>query len=574
MIWHITNQSVGSNSLYSTNLHNPVHAGDKVSVFIDGYIIPRLNVFDEYRHISPESMIKILYRKVGFDCIHYVKGVFVLIIFQDDKFFIFNDRHSIKKYFIFENNDYFYISNSLKKVSKNCNLSIDKESAAVFSLISHFINGDTLFRNLSVCQPAEIVKYESEKLRRSFFWHPKKILINRRAGRQPLSNYALSWKRLISSYISYLKPKDISLTLTGGNDSRMVMAALLSLNAGFHTFSFGNPLSYDCVVSKEIVENLDLLHNNYFVEEPTCKWFYGNARDIVRFGNSLVNIHRAHRNDAIIREKSSFPKTEMLFTGLVGGEYLKEPDYDDIAISHLFKKIMNVGFEPQILKNMLSEKGIIIKNVNIRRVFEKIFEFIAHAEGLTKTEKKFVYTYLFYGCSHHTQDSNVFGNQIKYVVNPFMDIDFLEIIAGYEKWYLNRRFPFFLNKAFHSELLVGITDFLSPELSNIPYAKKGKYTANDLLNNKGKYIFKRLSYFINQDRGRYPPNFPMGYWLYVFCKNELEKLKLNAELSEIYNLNMIDKQLENIKNQTNEESWHILTNPINVNLNYEYYKTP
>lgn len=572
MLWYLTNSSSFRRDVFITNIYDSFEMKNDFFVFLDGYIIPRLNVFEENKHIFQTDLVRVLYDKYGLDFIKYIKGIFVLIIIKGNNFFIFNDRHSIKKYFIFEENGVFYISNSLKKISDSFRLSLNKENIALFSLTSHFLNGETMFKNVTVCRPAEIVEFNQGRLSRSFYWHPKEILKNRRIINKTISDFALEWKKIVNDYISYIFPKDIALTLTGGNDSRMIMSALLSSKAKFHTFTFGNPLSQDCVVSKVVSDKSQLAHKNYFVHTPSKEWFHFQAQRIIQFGNGFVNIHRAHRNDAISNEIIHFPMTEMLFTGLMGGEYFKEPSYNDIVIPILFKTLKedkSYQINLKTIKNMLHKKGIIVKNINADSILKKIEAFIEHGKDLNKTEAKFVYTYLFYGCSHHTQDSIIFGDKIKYVVNPFMDIDFLEMISCYNGWYLNRK-RFFLHRAFHSEFLVAITDYLAPELSGIPYAKNGEYTASDLLHHKIKYILKRIHYYISKDKYQYPINFPIGEWLFRFCDVELEKL--NGDILEIYNLEYLKRQLHRIKNEKNEGAWHIVTNPINVFLNYKYYE--
>jgi hypothetical protein len=572
MIWYITNLSTGKNRSFRTNLDNAACSGKQVTVFIDGYIIPRMQIFKEYKNTLPESMVKALYNKWGVDFIHYIKGVFVIIIFEEDKFIVLNDRHCLKRYFVYEKDNTFYISNSLKTISDHVSLPLDKENVAVFSLLSHFINGRTMFKHVASCQPAGIIEIKSNRLSHSSYWHPKDIITNRRIINKGVSDYAQQWKQIINGYITYLKPKAISLTLTGGNDSRMVLAALLSIQSKFHSFTFGNPHSYDGEIVQEVKNKAKIPHSFYVVENPTSEWLQMCVKDIVSFGNSLVNIHRAHRYDAVATEKAGHPETEMLFTGLVGGEYLKEPAYNNITIPVLFENLGTLRDETDrcdMIVRMLQEKGLDTSKIDVQSVYKRLQAFLDHGKGLNEAEKKFVYTYLFYGCAHHTQDANVFGHHIRYVVNPFMDIDFLELIAGYKKWYVNRKQRFF-HKAFHSELLVGITDNLAPELSDVLYAKKGKYTANDLLNNKGKYLLKRLSRFIDNEGNSYPPNFPMGLWLYDFC--DIQMAKLNEELLELYDLNILKRQLEIVKNKTNEENWQIVTNPININLNYEYFQ--
>lgn len=575
MVWFISNDNnlkSNKNHLFITNIDKLFIKINDLSIYIDGYIIPRTYIYKYYKDKPIEYTIYSLYNDYGTDFIHHLKGSFILILFIKNKYYIYNDRHSLKKYFIYQNGKNVFISNSLKLISEKYNLNIDKENIAVFTLVSHFIDGCTLFKNVSYCRPAEVIEFDPLQLNRYYYWKPSNIFEQKKNYISNYIDYAQKWKQIISNYISYFEPEDITLTLTGGNDSRMVLSALLAINKNFHTFTYGNPNSYDGSIAREIRKNLNLVNKIYFESNISEEWFRKNALTIISYGNSLINIHRAHRNDAIIKEVYNNKNTDMIFTGLVGGEYLKEPKYDNITIPIIFNKINNSKNKIKVcklLKNMLLEKGVRTKEIDIIIVYEKLMNILKHGNKFTKLKRKFIYTYLYYGCSHHTQDSNVFGNYVRYVINPFMDIDYLEMIADYDKWYINNK-PLLFSKIFHSNLLVQITNDLAPELSKIPYAKRGKYTANDLLNRKYKYLIKRLLYFINKDRDKYPQNFPMGIWLYNFCSKEL--LEFSKDLLGIYDIDFLKMKLNQIKSSASEESWHIITNPININMNYEYFK--
>ena len=62
----------------------------------------------------------------------------------------------------------------------------------------------------------------------------------------------------------------------------------------------------------------------------------------------------------------------------------------------------------------------------------------------------------------------------------------------------------------------------------------------------------------------------MGEWLYDFCRKKINEFP--DILKNIYDIEFLQIQLEKIKNKTNEESWHIVTNPINILMNYEFFK--
>lgn len=562
MKWYITNKNkthYNATEKFLTNIDQ--------DIYIDGYVVPRLSIYEYYKQYNQIELIRTLYKKYKKDFVHYIKGVFTIIIFNNDTFELYSDRHSIKKYFIYEDKATFFISNSLELISKEFSLNICAENAALFSLTSHFFSGITLFKNLRANLPAQQVIFSNDTLKILEYWKPADIFKNK-INKNKNENYADIWSHIIASYIDYLHPKGVSLTLTGGNDSRMVLASLLAQKRDFHCFTFGNPFSYDGVIVSKLKESVNLSHDFYFVKNPTKQWFKKQADDLISYGQGLINIHRAHRNDAIIKEKSV--NSEMIFTGLVGGEYFKEPSFDDIAIPTIFEKILRSDKKHgcNIIYEELKIKGINIDSINIESVYNQIEEFLQSGSNLSFKQRKFVYTYMFYGCAHHSQDSNVFGEHIKYVVNPFMDIDFIETMSTHPIWYVNKNIGF-VNRLFHSYFFIEITNQLAPELSDLPYAKKGKYTANDLLHNRLLYLIKRLSYLIKKDNS-YPANFPMGEWIYEYCYDEIKSIS-----SEILRIVDIDKILDNLskaKTRTTEKEWHIITNIINWNLIYEQYK--
>lgn len=566
MSWYITNKSsfiLGTDKKYDTNIQS--------EIIIDGYVVPRFDVFEQYQHLGQKELINQLYQNYQKNFIHYVKGVFTIIMINPKGFEIYSDRHSIKKYFIFKNDKEFFISNSLSLISENFNLEVSNENVALFSLTSHFFNGNTFFKNIESNLPAEYISFESNELVKSNYWKPEEIFKKNRP-KTSKEHYANNWSAIVGSYITFLDPKKISLTLTGGNDSRMVLAALLAQKISFHSFTFGNPSSYDGFISNKIKETIKLDHNFYYVENPTKEWFLKQAEELITYGQGLINIHRAHRNDAIKKVKEQIRDVEMVFTGLVGGEYFKEPSFDNVTLPLIFKSLITTKSKAEgisIVYEHLKRMEFNTDQINLEQVYFKLKKFLNYGIGLNYKEKKFLYTYLFYGCAHHTQDSNVFSKHIKFVVNPFMDIDFIEIMASHPKWYVNKKFNF-LNRFFHSHFFIETTHILAPQLSTIPYAKKGKYTADDILNHKCLYLLKRFLYFIKKDRDQYPANFPMEEWLYNFCKDEMSKF--SPEITGLVNYQKLNNLLEQLRSQTTEKNWHIVTNPINWNLIYENYK--
>ena len=64
--------------------------------------------------------------------------------------------------------------------------------------------------------------------------------------------------------------------------------------------------------------------------------------EYIVLGNSLVNLHRAHRLHAVEQEIKTNPETEMIFSGFMGGDYVKGLSYDDYITPQIFEENGNL----------------------------------------------------------------------------------------------------------------------------------------------------------------------------------------------------------------------------------------
>lgn len=574
MNWFITNiESVSNNhqekkcSLFKYYTNSETYKfkfeSKDIEILIDGYIIPKLEYFNEYKHFTQYELVKSLFKKYDLKSINYIKGVFNVFIIVGERFYIFNDRHSIKKLFIYKKGDKFFISNNLKTISENIELSFNKNNAAIFCLMEHFIDGLTLFNDLFYSKPATIVKFD-KKLIIGNYWLADELL-NFEKKEISYSEFANKWKDIVQNYIEYLKPKDITMTLTGGNDSRMILSALLNIGIKPNAFTFGNPESNDGVIAQKIANKVNLNYHNYFVENPSPEWFNSYAEKIIDIGNSLINIHRAHRLDAIEKEVNQNPDNEMIFTGNMGGEYIKGIVYDDYITSKLYRLWPHSELmQKKLINNLLLERDIIVDESEL----DRLHLFFSSQYFLQKSGhfRDFIHQYNIVGAIHHTQDMNLYLDKIRYLVNPFMDIDFLEVLfrSGHSMLSKDNASKNQLKRLTQSSLYINITHSLAPQLSNIEYAKKGFYTANELLGSRVIFISKRiLRYFFPKQI--FPANFPYEEWIQKFCKGNI--VKFSSDVKSICDFNGILKNIDNSDHKNQEKYWHRFTDLINIDLN-------
>lgn len=571
-IWFILNFINDDRSSISSSINSNIAEikDEKLNIYIDGYILPRISVYDAYKDLSQDNLVLTLFKKYKFDFIKYIKGVFVIVLKIDEDYYIFNDRHSLKKYFIYHSNNEFIISNSLKYISEQKSLTLSKENAAIYCLLEHFVDGMTMFNEVNCSKPATQLKIsKSREIEISNYWEPSSLL-NRKIEKYPFEDIAFKWLDIIKSYVDYLKPREITMTLTGGNDSRMVLAGLLANGIKPNAFTFGNPLSSDGIIANQVALNMGLNYNNYFVSKPTKEWFSEYSNKIINIGNTLINIHRAHRLDAIEKQMENNSSTEMIFGGFMGGDYTKGIIYDDYITTRLLR-LWKYSSKSDIenIQEIMNAYFWDLNSIDLNSLLSRLKQLPYFNRDYSDLHREFYYLFYVVGSTHDWQDSNVFASKIKYVVNPFMDIDFLELLfsSKFSMLQKNNSEDGFITKLSYPELAVNITHILCPVLSDIPYAKKGFYTNNEYLGNKILYLLKRLIRY--RIKKTYPQNFPYNNWMKDFVVEEISNLSL--ELSSIFSLEMLKENFNSSTYLPTEGYWHKFTNPINLSLNLKEF---
>jgi len=544
-------------------------------IIIDGYVIPRYSFYEELKHYTKNDLIAFLYQKHGLDFVKFIKGSYIIIIFDKEKVYFINDFHSFQKFFFYQKEKEILIANEIGQISNLIKLNPDNENIAMFCLMEHFVGGFSLFQDVFFSEPASIFEINtitSETKIWQYFNVEKFISIKK--TEKTISEFSTFWEEMINNYIDYLKPKDIGMTITGGNDSRMILSALLHKEVKANLFSFGNPKSFDAVIANKIANKTKYNYNNYFVSNPNKEWFSSYAEKILSIGDSLINIHRAHRLESIEKELIKNPNTEMLFGGFMGGDYVKGLIYDDYITPRFLweyefgkdKHKLNV-----IIPHFLTKLGINKNQININVLKTKIksLPFIKHHDYKTR---KLNTLFHLVGSMHDWQDTSIFASKTQYVINPFMDIDFLEELYSSTFSFLNVKRNFIYNKLRlgRSDFHIGITHHLAKNLSEIEYAKKGYYTANEYLKNNPILLTTKRILRIKKHK-QYPANFPYNNWIKDYIQEEIIKAKNNNSIN-LFDWNHLFHSIKEQKNiNFKEGELHLLTNPINVLLNIQYY---
>jgi hypothetical protein len=174
---------------------------------------------------------------------------------------------------------------------------------------------------------------------------------------------------------------------------------------------------------------------------------------------------------------------------------------------------------------------------------------------------------------HDWQDTSIFESKVQYMINPFMDIDFLEKLYSSTYSFLSVKRNILYDKLHlgRSDFHIGITNYLANPLSGIEYAKKGYYNANEYLKNNPILLTTKRLLRIKKHK-EYPANFPYRNWIKDYILEQLKKAQLNDSMDFFDWNNLLDSLSQEKKTSFTEKELHYYTNPINIYLNIGQYR--
>lgn len=541
-------------------------------IFIEGYILPRYNYYEKYNEIPQEKLIQILFSNHGFDFINYIKGNFNLLIIEQDKFYIFNDRIGVKKFFFFKEGKKFVISNNFKIITKLVDFKIDFENITLNLLINNFIDGLTVVDKIFFSKPATYFKFD-KKLFNGSYWNCKELL-EIKESEYSISDFSFFFKENIKKYINYLSPNEIYLTLTGGLDSRTILSSLLNLKKKPIIFTYGDKQSGDVNVARKIAKSIGLSYFNPDIN-LSSEWFSMMANNIIKDGNLLTSIHRAHRYSTVEKIIKNNNFTKAFFGGYMGGEFIRNFSYDGIIVNDFIYNWINIDNDSKrmfLLKDKLSTSYIKENNINIEKLFYilKKQPFSSKFVGINE----FYVTFYIIAFAHQSQDVNLFNKFFNYSIPIFMDIDFIENIFTSKYNFMKniRSRSNIINRAKSHKLYCEIISRLSPEISEIELFKKGSYSPSEYINNNiFQLLVIRSIRLFSEKRKKIKVNFTLDKWMEEYVNQEITELNNSDILREIIDIDKLTNDFQNEKHRTDEKYWRKYSNIIWINKLIQEY---
>lgn len=560
---YITN--AGSYSLYISGNVN-IYKSEYLQIAYLGYIQPRNSIIHRYSNLNIYEVIEDLYKKHGSRFIEYVKGVFILVVCNKNKLFIYSDHFSLYKAFIYEDKGAWAFTTSLNALMDlGLDLVYEYKILPLYSLLNAIPGNRTIFKNVLRFESASCILIGLNRdTSISCYWDYRQLIEYSNREKIELNDFSTIIDQNFSNLINYQEHRNHLITLTGGKDSRTGLAALIKNNVKPVSVTYGNPNSKDAIYAKSTADLVGIQHKQYYPEDNQ-DYYHDTLNKIISIGDPDISLHRGHRLYAFSEIVEEFGDSTVLYGGHMGGELLMGLYYDGLIIT-------------EYLENFIKTGNIGLNNFRFEKLFHSpkdidkdyLLDYI-HALNTFKSSnvKDREFNAMFeFAIPHHRQDIYLIMKSVGMAYPFFLDIDFLELLFKSDYSFLNmesRSKNLFKRYDLYS-VNIHIQNSLCMQMNSIPFGKRGSYSVNDYL--KGRYIWslkRSINYLIESQR-KYPPNYLYSNAFVDFVRYQLKKIRNSINEEDHFNIDAAISDLSNLSCSVNELQLKPFTNLLMMNL--------
>ena len=483
----------------------------ETGIYIGGYILPRNSLSRSYGNAGQHELVSRLYAEHGRSFTRHVKGRFVLIIMKAGQVEIYFDHLGLFRAFYYSAGDRFMISGTVRQLLEaGAPADPDRVSLAMQALFNRVPGEYTVYRDIYKTTGADCFILDGDGISHTHYFSPVTLTENNGDKEDiGIEYFARLFSDSVRNFNSSLAPQQSFITLTGGKDSRTILAALLGADIRPEGITYGNKLSRDAVYAGMVADKACIPHN-VITPPATRDWFGSEARAIIDTGDPEISIHRSLRHFAFASAASGTGRESAFYTGYLGGELLMGIFWDDLIFTDFLKNLWTGAPLNQQVEQRLKDYFIKTDSQLVVDVRDRIAGLAC--TDMTLSQKMREFNAIFeIGIPHHIQDISLSSLFWDYTCPFYLDIEFLEMLFRSRYSFLFKD-PSTVNPFRRHALYrlnMGIQHRLFPELDSVPFGKRGSYNNSEYL--RGTIFWSIVKGFrFLAERKKYPPSFEYG----------------------------------------------------------------
>jgi asparagine synthase (glutamine-hydrolysing) len=275
---------------------------------------------------SNASYLVHLYEENGIDFLQDLNGWFsgILVDIQAEKVFLFNDRYGMQRIFYYEDSNAFYFASEAKALLKVCPelREIDMKGLGEFLSCNSVLENRTLFKNIFLLPGASAWEFKPDgSLDKGCYFNPD-IWEN-----QPWLEKEFFYGRLKDTFAKVLPRyfrtnQQIGISLTGGLDTRVIMANMKMPPGKYPCYTFGGMYRdcYDVTVAHKVADACHQTHHVLHLDRQFLSDFPKYAEKVVYITDGCFGVSGAYE---IYLNSLARDIAPIRITGNYGGELLR-----------------------------------------------------------------------------------------------------------------------------------------------------------------------------------------------------------------------------------------------------------
>jgi asparagine synthase (glutamine-hydrolysing) len=530
------NESTFLGTSFYKNESYDIFENKEYVVGFDGYFYTS----DSKVSMSVEKIYE-LYIDFGNTFIEKMDGIFNIFIYNknEDKLNLFNDWAGNCYLFYYWDGKNFIFSSELKSILKI----IKSKSINVKGVLQQFLFGHCLFDNtlvneIKILEPASIVEIQGNNLNISNYFDLKNHLIIKNENN--LNSYIEKLYSLFDTTTKkFMHIDSISLPMTGGLDSRLLLHFMMKYNYAFKDiYTVGNDKVEDVKIAKSICNHFNLNHRVF-------EFKYDDLHDSFEEGYEyhdgfLSSIFNNIEKQKTILKNDCYYMIQYLYNDFVFGEkfayknrYLKKSAVNHVIIQKIIYSYLksDVSFVRTLFDNPST----------IDSIFEELYNYLKPAHNLP-AHSIVDYFAWYQHCRHWINIGNSTSRSARYIrrLVPSQDKDI--ILFAFRLPYKYRQWRFLLRKTIQKKC---------PELVIFPREGTGISLKR---NNYLQIIARAFRKYIKKDIYAPDTNNMYKYFFTNVVDDKIYSLLFsgNSRTDSLMDPKLKNEIFENIKNGKNQ----------------------
>ena len=203
--------------------------------------------------VSNEDLINI----ITTDNFSQLTGAFSLIMITKNTIKVICDSLNLRKLYYYQGSNQLIIGTDLVWIKKMITTKIDIDALGVYWTLNQAYSNSSLYKNIKCINGTFI-----------YSLHNKTVKVSNILFTPLTTNYKKDITltevvRPLEKLISNVSKKKVSLGLSGGVDSRTILAMMLHSNINFTTHTFGESQNYDVKIAGKIAKHFNFENVNY-----------------------------------------------------------------------------------------------------------------------------------------------------------------------------------------------------------------------------------------------------------------------------------------------------------------------